>query len=132
MIEVYTQVGREKKRTNFCWVSNSGVVTSGRSRGVPLVPWNPPFCRFVRKCRRPRAHVRAQSKTFWIAEPHFQNPRSTTGDCDVALLYYTSCSFRASSLQLCTTMISCHRNKMLLLRNKEIISANSLWGYSDG
>ena len=55
------------------------VYTSGGSRGVPRVPRNPHFCRFARMRRRPRAHARAQSKTFWTAEPPpFQNPRSAT------------------------------------------------------
>ena len=45
------------------------VYTSGGSRGVPWVPRNPHFCRFAHMRRRPRAHPRAQSKTFWTAEP---------------------------------------------------------------
>ena len=42
---------------------------SGGSRGVPWVLWNPPFCRFACMSRRPRARARAQSKTFWTADP---------------------------------------------------------------
>ena len=54
-------------------------IYSGGSRGVPWVTQNPPFCRFARVHRQPHAHARAQSKTFWTAEPPFQNPRSTIG-----------------------------------------------------
>ena len=42
-------------------------VYSGGSWGVLWVTWNPPFCRFARVHRQPRAHARAQSKTFWMA-----------------------------------------------------------------
>ena len=62
-------------------------IYSGGSRGVPWVTQNPPFCRFVRVHRQPHAHARAQSKTFWTAEPPFQNPRSTTGI--YSEVYYT-------------------------------------------
>ena len=44
----------------------------------PWIPRNPPFCRFVHMHRRPHMHAGAQYKTFWAAEPPFQNPRSAT------------------------------------------------------
>ena len=51
--------------------SQFAIFISGGSRGVPWVPRNPPFCRFVRMRRRPHWHARAQSKTFWTVEPPF-------------------------------------------------------------
>ena len=54
-------------------VVKSDSLISDRSRGVPWVPRNPPFCRFACMRRRPRARSRAQSKTFWTAVPPFQN-----------------------------------------------------------
>ena len=54
----------------FTLVNCITITNSGGSRGVPWVPRNPPFCRFACMRRRPRAHTRAQLKTFKTAEPH--------------------------------------------------------------
>ena len=53
--------------------------------GGSLGSAEPLFCRSARMRRRPRARARVQSKTFWTAEPPFQNPRSTTAGCSVPL-----------------------------------------------
>ena len=45
-----------------------------RIQGVPCVPHNPPFYRFVHMCPWPRALM--QLKPSWAVEPPFQNLRS--------------------------------------------------------